>query len=80
MKDKSIYDYNVSIDSNDKLISLITCTRFFDGESGVEFAVSGRLVRPGEFMMHYSVYKNNNYKKIEKILGGDLDEEDVESA
>ena len=80
LKKRSIYDYNVGIDSNDKLISLITCTRFFAGESGIEFVVSGRLVRPREFMTHYSVYKNDNYKNIEKILGGGLDEEDVESA
>ena len=79
LKKKSIYDYNVDINSEDKLISLITCTRFF-GRKDNDFVVSGRLVRQGESMNHYSVYKNDRYKKIEKILGGDDNEEDVESA
>ena len=80
LKDNSIYDYNIDVNSDDKLISLITCTRFFDGNNTDEFIVSGRLVRAGERLNHYYVGKNKKYEKIEKILGGNENEEDMEVA
>lgn len=69
-KDNSLYDYNVDVKETDKLISLSTCTRFFSN-SDYEFFVAGRLVRDGEKINNYNVIKNNNYKKVEKVLKGD---------
>ena len=46
-KKNSYYDFDVDIDSNDKLITLTTCTRFF-GMNYVSIVVDGRLVREGE--------------------------------
>ena len=75
-KDKSLFDYDVKVDSSDKLISLVTCTRFFGTESYIDFVVNGRLVRPGEKIKNYRVVKNDkNYEKIEKILKGDDENE-----
>lgn len=67
----SIYKFNVDVNENDKLISLITCTRFYgpDKESG--FVVEGRLLRPGEKTKNYSVKPTDNYKKIRKYMKGD---------
>lgn len=75
VKNKSIYDYDVDVDENDKLISLSTCTRFFGLNNGIEFSVTGRLLRDDEKIEHYKVTKNSNYNEIEKKLKGDEDNE-----
>ena len=76
-KDASLYNYNVDVNENDKLISLSTCTRFLGIDEKYEFYVVGRLVRDGEKINNYKVTKRDNYKKVEKILKGDDDNEKV---
>ena len=71
-KKNSYYDFDVDIDSNDKLITLTTCTRFF-GMNYVSIVVDGRLVREGEKVKNYKVKENKNYDSIKKILEGDED-------
>ena len=76
MKEKSIYDYNVKVPDDSKILSVVTCTRFFDDDINYDFIVTGKLVNKGERANNYKVTKNDNYKKIEKILkGSDEDEE-----
>ena len=71
-KKQSLYDYDVDVSENDKIVSLTTCTRFFGEESKYDFVISGRLLRDGESINDYNVVKNNdNYNKIEKIMKGD---------
>lgn len=77
-KKSSIYDYKVDVNGNDKVISLSTCTRMFGQKENVDFYVFGRLVRDGEKINNYRVIKNDNYKKVEKVLKGDeKDEKDT---
>ncbi len=53
LKDRSIYDYDVDVTTDDKIMTLSTCTYKF-GAYGTEhyawsrFVVVGRLLRPGE--------------------------------
>ncbi len=70
-KDNTLYDYDVDVNENDKIISLITCTRFFGTDKFVDFLVNGRLVREGEKIDDYSVKKNDNYTKVENVIKGD---------
>ncbi len=78
-KKHSLYDYDVDVSENDKIVSLTTCTRFFGEDNKYDFVVSGRLLRNDESMDDYNVVKNNdNYNKIEKIMKGDeINEEDI---
>lgn len=71
IQDNNIYDYDIDVNENDKIISLVTCTRFFGPNSDYEFFVNGRLLRDGEEVSNYNVKKSKNYKKIEKKLKGD---------
>jgi len=74
-KDTSLYDYDVDVNKNDKLISLITCTRFF-GDTHTDFVVTGRLMRKGEKIKNYDVKKNKNYETVEeKLKEGNNDDE-----
>lgn len=77
LKKKSIYDFNIDVNENDKVISLITCTRMFGTDDEREFVVSARLVRKGEKLTNYSVNKSNKYKKIEGKLKGDVENEKI---
>lgn len=69
-KQQSYFNFKVDVKDDDKLITLITCTRFF-GNADYSFVVDARKVRNGESVRNYSVYKNTNYNKIEKKLKGD---------
>ena len=76
LKETSLFDYNVKIDKNDNILSLVTCTRFYGQDDRYEFRVLGRLVREGEKLDNYSVKKSNNYQKVENILKGDDNNEE----
>ena len=69
-KNNSYFDFDVNVNKNDKLITLITCTRFF-GDSDYSFVVDARKVRKNEQIKNYTVKEKKNYKKIKKILKGD---------
>ena len=63
-REESIYDYNVDVDENDELISLITCTRYFGIDGKTQFKVDARRVRENEKITKYSVEINANYDII----------------
>lgn len=75
-KDTSLYDYDVDVREDDKLISLATCTRFYGVDENVKFYVNGRLLRDGEKINNYGVTKSKLYKEIENVLKGDETNED----
>lgn len=68
---ESIYDYDIEVKDTDNILSVVTCTRFFEDGLNYDFLISGRLVRPGEKIKKYKVKRNKNYTKIEEILKGD---------
>ena len=74
-KTDSIYDFDIDVNNSDKIISLITCTRFFGDDDQIDFRINARMIRDNEKYKNYGVKKNKNYKKIEKVLKGEKDEE-----
>jgi len=71
----SIFEFNIDVNENDKILSLVTCTRMFGHYNNIEFRVDARLVRDGELKLNYDVEKSDNYKKVEDIMeSGDNDE------
>lgn len=81
IKEISIYDYDTKeITDSDKLLSVVTCSRFFtDGES-YDFLVTGKLVNENEIEKS-GVHKNKKYEQIEKILEGvKEDEKEIENS
>ncbi len=77
-KDKSLYNYDVDVDENDKILTLVTCSRFFNSKNeNKSFFVHARLVRENESMVSYNVEKNKNvYDEIEQMMEGDENEEE----
>lgn len=73
--DDSIFEYDVDVNGDDKIISLITCTRMFGVYDKKQFKVDARMVRKSEIITNYKVSKKEEYKDIEKLLEGEEDEE-----
>lgn len=65
----SIFDTNVDVNENDKIITLTTCTRMFDTDK--EFNVSARLLRENEKIALSKIEKTSNYDEVEKAMKGD---------
>lgn len=76
VKKNSIYDFDVDVNENDKVISLVTCTRFFgDDRDKGEFVVTGRMLREGEQVTNYEVKENKNYKAVKNQMKGEDSDE-----
>ena len=80
LKEESLYDYDVSLNDDEKIISVVTCSRFFGDGINYDFIVTGRLVRSGEKITNYSVYRNKNYEKIVEIMKGAEDDDSTKVA
>lgn len=74
---KSIYDYDVDVNDDDKIASIVTCTRFF-GDKNYYFLITGRLVREDEKLENYNVKRNKNYSNVAYAMKGKLDQIDDE--
>lgn len=69
-QERSFYKYDVDVNENDKLISLMTCTRFYGTKEYITFMVNARLIRKNEKVKNYPVEEKKEYKEIKKILKG----------
>lgn len=75
-KDESMYDMDVDVNSDDMLLTLYTCTRFYGFGNAYSFRVDARELRGGESMRYSTVEVNNNYKEIEeRMKEGESNEE-----
>lgn len=72
-KNNSYFDLDVSVNTDDKLLTLVTCTRFFGETTDYSFVVDARMVRKNELISNYSVKEKKNYDKIKEIMKGDAD-------
>lgn len=77
LKDKSIYNYDVNVTSNDDVISLVTCTGLFSSDLNYnDIVISGKRVLDNESKKTYSISKTSNYDDVKKEMKGDSDNEE----
>lgn len=74
-KKDSYFKMDVDINGQDKLLTLVTCTRFFGSTNSYSFVVDAREVRKNEKVKNYAVSETVKYKKIKKILEGNENDE-----
>lgn len=67
---ENIYDFDIEVDENDTILSLITCTRMFGTNDKRSFKVDARLLRSGERTTNYNVSKSSKYKEVEEKMKG----------
>lgn len=63
-KENSLYDYDVDVNGDDKIISLVTCTRYFGIDGPTQFRVDLRKVRDDEKITKSKVTTTDNYDII----------------
>ena len=61
-KAKSLSNYNVPVTSEDKIVTLSTCTRVHGNTNNQRFVVMARLLRPGETIEPVTVTANTDFK------------------
>lgn len=64
-KKESMYDMSVDVKSNDMLLTLYTCTRFYGLTTNYSFKVEARKLRDNEKKNYVVAKPNDNYKVIE---------------
>lgn len=67
-KRESMYDIDVDVDSDDLMLTLFTCTRFYGADTSYSFRVDARKLREGEEKVYAKVKTNENYEKIKERM------------
>lgn len=62
-RSRSRFNFDVDVNSSDKILTLSTCTRAYGNTSNQRFVVMARLLRPGESAGAYSITSNPNHKQ-----------------
>ena len=71
----NLYEHDVDVNTDDKFISVYTCTRFFGTDVSAIFTVTGRLLREDEKVELSTIKKTEKYNEILEIMkGGEEDE------
>lgn len=63
-QENSLYKYDIEVNEEDKIISLITCTRYFGLYKNTQFRVDARKLRENEKIEKYRVEKTKKYDII----------------
>ena len=62
-KARSLHEYSVDVDEDDKILTMITCTRAYGKTANQRFVVMARLMRPGEKIEEVEIKAHPNFKK-----------------
>ncbi len=74
--ENSFYDFDVDVDEEDFIISLVTCTRMFGIDDNRSIKIDARLVEDKMIFNNYDFNKNDNYGYIENaVMKGGVDSE-----
>ena len=71
----SLFKFDIDVNADDKVITLVTCTRMFGPTADKAFKIDARMVRKGERISNYRIEENKAYKKIKKIMEGEKENE-----
>ncbi len=71
VRKNSIYDYDIDVNSDDYLITVKTCTRYFGSNEKQQIYIDARRVRDNEEITTYQVKTNDNYKILSKGITND---------
>ena len=62
-RQRSRFNFDVDVNSSDKILTLSTCTRAYGQTSNQRFVVMARLLRPGETVSPYTITYNPNHRQ-----------------
>ena len=61
-RSRSLHDFDMKVDSSDKILTLSTCTRAYGSTNNQRFVVMARLLRSGETIEPVTVTANTDFK------------------
>ena len=64
VRENSIYDYEIDVNSDDDLIVLKTCTRYFGAAEKQSFTINARKLRKNEEIVKYKVTTNKLFDEL----------------
>ena len=64
VRENSIYDYEIDVNSDDDLIVLKTCTRYFGATEKQSFTINARKLRKNEEIVKYKVTTNKLFDEL----------------
>ena len=65
---ESMFDIETSVESDDLMLTLFTCTRFYGPSTNYSFRIDARKIRDDEKLIYAKVRENDNYNKIKKQM------------
>ena len=77
VKRESMYDIDVDVNSNDLLLTLFTCTRFYGPNTNYSFRVDARKLRDDEEKVYAKVKPNENYDVIKERMEEGVNNEEI---
>ena len=77
VKEESLYTMSVDVSSDDLLLTLFTCTRFYGASTNYSLRVDARKLRANEEKKLYDVKKSKHYQKIEARMKEGVEDEEV---
>lgn len=75
-KDDSYFKFDIDVTGDDKLLTLITCTRMFGPFKDMSFVVEARELRDNEKAVNYGVSEKDSYKEVREIMEGEVQNEE----
>ena len=76
-KRESMYDIDVDVNSDDLLLTLFTCTRFYGASTNYSFRVDARKLRDNEEKVYAKVKPNKNYDVIKERMEEGVNNEEI---
>ena len=64
VRKSSIYDYDIDVTNDDKLLTVKTCTRYFGKNEKQQFQIDARKVRKNEKTIKYDVNTNKIFEDL----------------
>ncbi len=62
-KARSLHNYDVSVNSSDKILTLSTCTRAYGSSADQRYVVMAKLMDPSEAIVPVTITENADFKK-----------------
>ena len=75
---KSLYNFDIDVNKDDEIITLITCSRMYGMNDRKQFVVVGRMLRDNEKIENYKVESTKKYNELKKWMEGELEDEENE--
>ena len=77
VRENSYFEFDIEVTEEDRLLTLITCTRMFGSTTRYSFVVNARRLRSNEQPVRYDMRVRDNYEILLEAMRGDGNNEEI---